>query len=618
MVVREEPGACSVCGGSMHVQKSIPIRGNTLEHGVFHARETVHRCAAGCRLSSGVLVTRRAQALRASLLPGRSVGYDVMVFVGMQRHLHHRQREEIQCLLLREQGIALSTGTISDLVRLFGEYLRALHGERADQLRAALQGDGGWPMHIDATGENGRGTLLVAYAGWRRWVLGAWKIPTERADAILPRLQEVVGLFGPPCAIVRDLGRAMIPASADLVAELGLPIPILACHAHFLADVGKDLLEPGHDALRKLFRRHTVRPDLRSLAREIGRKLGGEIPRVREAVTAWMAQQDPQHALPEGHRNALGVVRALAQWVLDYPADSTGADFPFDRPYLDLHNRCVRVRRAIDAFLRTPPADKEVHRALGRLARILDPVSAEPPFAQAARTLRSRAELFDELRRALRLHPADSGVPPKAPASSQRELLDIQAAVQQLTTSLRERRPQRGPAQDTREAIDQILAHLDRHGGFLWGHAISLPALAGGGLRLVARTNNLLEGFYRAMKQGERRRSGRRTLADDLEHLPPEAALARNLLSQDYVEILCGSIEQLAHAFAALDADRPRQAPVADTPSNQDSATDAPETASASLPKPDRRLVRSDAMGSRILAAVRSRPPRVCAMPAPS
>jgi len=90
------------------------------------------------------------------------VGYDVMVKVGMDRYLHHRQREEIRETLRREHGIELSAGTISETVRLFGTYLRALHEARADQLRAALQQDGGWPMHIDATGENGRGTLLVA------------------------------------------------------------------------------------------------------------------------------------------------------------------------------------------------------------------------------------------------------------------------------------------------------------------------------------------------------------------------------------------------------------------------------------------------------------------------
>ena len=96
-----------------------------------------------------------------------------------------------------------------------------LHRRSAPKLRAAFENDGGWPLHIDATGEDGRGTLLVAFAGWRRWVLGAWKIPTERADAILPKLQDVTSLFGAPCAIMRDLGRAVTEA-----AQAGYPIGV--------------------------------------------------------------------------------------------------------------------------------------------------------------------------------------------------------------------------------------------------------------------------------------------------------------------------------------------------------------------------------------------------------
>lgn len=46
------------------------------------------------------------------------------------------------------------------------------------RISEALEKDGGWPLHIDATGEDGQGTLLCAYAGWRGWALGAWKIPT--------------------------------------------------------------------------------------------------------------------------------------------------------------------------------------------------------------------------------------------------------------------------------------------------------------------------------------------------------------------------------------------------------------------------------------------------------
>lgn len=611
MAVCEAPGACPLCGGPMHVQKTVPRGGRTTFHGAFNARETIHVCASRCRHASGALVTRRAAALQEALIPQRSVGYDVMVIIGIERYLHHRQREEIQDLLLREHGLSLSTGTISDLARLFCQYLRALHEARGAKLRAALDGDGGWPLHIDATGENGRGTLLVAYAGWRGWVLGAWKVPTERADAILPRLRNVVGLFGPPCAIVRDLGKAMISAANDLVAKLGRPVPVLSCHAHFLADIGKDLLEASHSDLRELFRHHKVRPGLRGLARDIGRQLGGEITQVRDEVRAWMTPRDSEHALPSGNRAGLGAVRALAQWVLDYAADSTGADFPFDRPYLDLYDRCVLARRAIDAFLRNPPEDNEVQRALLRLARVLDPVPREVSFTQAVTTLRKRAALFDELRTALRLHPADTDESTQDPVAGERELRDIRASVDTLALSLKERCPTRGPARDTRQAIDLILDHLDRHGDSLWGHAITLPPQAGGGIRLVQRTNNILEGFYRGMKQGERRRSGRKTLADDFEHLPPEAALARNLLCPDYVEIVCGAMDRLALAFSELDVANRSRVLTADQPRDRKVLADSAETASASLPKPDRKIVRLAATSDRILAAARSRAPRV-------
>jgi hypothetical protein len=97
----------------------------------------------------------------------------------------------------------------------------------------------GWPLNIDATGKDGRGTLLVAFTGWRKWALGSWKIPTECTEAILPRLHEVVGQFGAPCAVMRDLGRAVTPAVNHLLAELELDIPVLACHLHFLKDIGQ-------------------------------------------------------------------------------------------------------------------------------------------------------------------------------------------------------------------------------------------------------------------------------------------------------------------------------------------------------------------------------------------
>jgi len=353
---------------------------------------------------------------------------------------------------------------------------------------------------------------------------------------------------------MRDLGRAVSEAASGLVKILGLSIPILACHLHFLDDVGTDLLGEGHAQLRRLFRQLDVRKDLRSFAREQGRRLGRALDSARDDFRMWQSECLAELRLPQGSAGIVAV-RSLAQWVLDYAAEGNGQGFPFELPYLALYVRCLHGAWAVEGFLGHPPADERVGKALQRLDRILRPIEGHALLGQVAETLKERAQLFSELRDALRLREEEHGGPQSNGAGQTVETLrDIRQAVDDLTNSLRQRRPERGPAKDTRLAIDLVLAHLERHGDSLWGHAIPMPERLGGGIRLVDRTNNILEGFFHTMKHGERRRSGRKDLAQDFERLPPAAALAANLTRPDYVSIVCGSLDQLPQAFARLDA----------------------------------------------------------------
>jgi hypothetical protein len=582
----------------------------TLAHGAFVAREVLRACSSDCREVSGARTLLRSQSLASQVAPGAVYGYDLEAHIGLERYLHHRQREEIRRELLEKHRISLSSGQVSILAARFVEHLEALHEKRAPELARAMQEDGGYPMHVDATGEDGRGTTLVVYNGWRQWVLGAWKLSTERADLVLPRMRQVARAFGPPCAIMRDLGRAMIRAARQLVRELPGQVPILGCHAHFLRDVGKDLMEPLYDQLRLLIRRHRLRVQLRALARDLGRRLSPVLPDARQDVECW-AESAAEHVLPAG---AAGVasVRSLAQWALNYPQDGLGLGFPFDRPYLDFYRRCHTVRRAADAFLRQAPGDARVRRALRRLAGLLDPVLRDKAFCVVAAKLARRAALFDRLRHALRLSTGrrpgrESVLSPKRAAT---ELQDVRKAVGCLQRALRRSRPKRGPAQDARQAIDIVLTHLQRHGRSLWGHAIRLPRRVGGGVRLVARTNNVLEGFFRAIKHGERRRSGRKLLTYDFERLPAASALVANFTRPDYVEILCGSLDRLPQAFMEVDVEQR----ASDRGTVDANAADA-EILSSSLPYPDRALIRSDALRERILAAAHSRAPYVAIRP---
>lgn len=611
----EDPGKCPICQGPWNVQKTTPHHGRTISHGHFEIRETIHVCADRCRFDSRKLVTKRADSLSRHIIPGKTVGYDVMTFVGLQRFLHQRQREEIRESIFHKHGIQLSSGTISNLTKLFLDYLRKLHDKHVEQLRNALRSDGGWPLHIDATCEDGRGTLLVAFAGWRRWVLGTWKIPTEHTQAILPCLHEVVQKFGTPCAVMRDLGRAITPAVNTLLAELELDIPVLACHAHFLKDIGKDLLDPAYGELRALFRRYKTLSKLRSLSRDLGRKIGNNSGQTREHVEAWQKQTDADHSIPEGVAG-IAIVRTITQWVLDYKANSTGHDYPFDRPYLDLYDRCMTACRAVDAFIHKKPSNPKVLKVLKRLRRTIDPVASEVPFKQIVRRLRSRAKLFDELRDTLRLESKSSSNRSKrnvgkllTPDQAAAELRDVRKQVDNLTDSLEKRRPKRGPAKDIRNAIDLILRHIQNHNDYLWGHVITMPKELGGGIRIVNRTNNILESFFRGMKHDERRRSGRKILTQDFEHLPPEAALAYNLKCPDYVSIVCGSLNQLHEAFAKIDIDRSKTTLERHNRINREPIPVLSRVETASLPTVDRKLVRTEHMQQRIAAAAKSRAP---------
>lgn len=185
---------CPICGGAKwKVQKTTHRQGKTLAHGQFAARQVVHACANDCHHSNGSKVT--THSLTGLLLPASVVGYDVMGCVGVKRFVEHRQRDEIRTMLIEEYGIHLSTGEISNLTKRFVQYLARLHRARSDLLKAALISDGAWPMHVDATGEHGRGTLFAVVAGWRQWVHGKWPRKMRRFSCPACARRYVISVF---------------------------------------------------------------------------------------------------------------------------------------------------------------------------------------------------------------------------------------------------------------------------------------------------------------------------------------------------------------------------------------------------------------------------------------
>lgn len=518
---------CPACERETIVYKTRTRTVVTLAQGQFEARELLTRC--GCEGDAGCPAAG-SEELRRLVPPRQRYGYDLIVHVGLARHLRGRQREEIRAELRGRHGIDLSDGTVSNLCDRFLVRLERLHLHLAPALRAAMEG--GYPLHLDATCERGRGGLFVALDGWRGWVLGAARIPTEHQDHLQPLVDQVVALFGHPVAVMRDMGEG-IGAAVEPLRQRG--VPDLVCHYHFLAAVGKKLLEQPYTLLRDALRRTGVRTELYAMLRELRR-----------------------HRQQDGGQRIFGpgTIRedllALVLWLLEGDGHKD-APFPFSLPHLHFVRRCERAGEKADLWVPSPRTAPE-RRALQHLRSLLARLPKERGVAVATERLDEGWQAFCELRDVLRLTNAElprAAVRAEQPHLPALELLRL-AEMERDLLGYRQELDQRVAAAGKSSVHAVVLRYLQRHGGRLFGHPARRDE-EGRVLAVVARTNNALEHLFGGHKQELRRRLGRAHLARDLQQQPAQAALVRNLRHPDYVRVLCGSLDGLPDAFAELD-----------------------------------------------------------------
>ncbi|MDF1556406.1 MAG: hypothetical protein P1P84_25290 [Deferrisomatales bacterium] len=496
----------------------------TLAHGAFQARETRQVCDA----SPSVCPPVGSATLARLVKPRHRYGYDLVVHAGLARYLHATQREEIRTELRDAHQIDLATGTVSGLCDQFLVYLEALHEHRAPQLRAAMAA--GYALHLDATCEAGKGGLFVTLDGLRGWVLGAARIPSENHIYLAPVIEKTVALFGDPLATMRDLGDAGAKAVAPL-RERG--IRDLLCHFHFLRALGTKLFDPLYGELRTLLRKSRVAAGLKSLLRELHR------------------YQEAEPNTYDGSFGA-GLVRdgllALVLWVLE-GTGTKDLTYPFGLPQVDFVHRARQLPEVAERFLPCPRTQPE-WAALGHLHFLARPLDA-PPFVPLAQQLQDHQHAFRELRDALGLTHAEL---PGGTSSGARPLelpaLEL-ARLQEIETSFTayEKRLQRSRS----PAAATLRTYVERYRTGLFGHP-AVRAPNGAILAVVSRVNNVSEHFFGQGKQLLRRRLGRAHLGRDMEQQPAQAAFTRNLRDPTYVQVLCGSLDRLPEAFAALDA----------------------------------------------------------------
>ena len=326
---------------------------------------------------------------------------------------------------------------------------------------------------------------------------------------------------------MRDLGKAGAKAVA-ICRQRG--IPDLLCHYHFLAAVGHKLLDGQYSLLRTQISRSKVRT------------------RWRELLRATRAAAAVRADLP-----------ALLLWMLE-GAGRKDLPYPFCLPHLDFYRRCKQFPAERDRRLPRPRTRAEL-RVLRQAAEAVAGLQRLDRQARAAGRLERGWSVFCALRSVLRLSaeelprgPGPARSAPRGPAANAARLEAISADLQRYQQDLRQQVRKRAAAGWESFRPEQIVLNcLDRYGDGLCGHPVARDE-AGRAVAVVDRTNNVIEQFLAIAKQGLRRRLGRAHLGRDLEDQPAQTALAANLRHPDYVQVLCGTLDQLPQAFAGLDS----------------------------------------------------------------
>jgi hypothetical protein len=385
-------------------------------------------------------------------------------------------------------------------------------------------------------------------------VLESRKISSENHEEVKGVLRDVRRGWGIPLAVVHDLRKALISAAGEVFEG----VPQFICHYHLAADVGKDILGPHADRLRRLFRHTKVKPKLRALVRSLkvfatSQDTGDLI--VTSILRAQSKKKLQTHCTPEAVK---GAVHALASWILAYSQDGEGYGFPFDMPYLNLYERILKVHDAIDHVRASWPDRKR--GPLGtftRFAEILDSVvtgeyAAE--FRQAVVETKKDMKIFDRFRSALRICPkggkgkANEDAPPVLSARRHKKIL------KDLRTSLKRQARRKGPAA---RACTIVVQHVDKYWKYLFGHV----RRSGSRRIVVPRTNNIEEGLLGIVKRQCRRLHGRGHLSRDIEAMSPATPLLINLRNSSYCQTVYGGQEpeKIAARFSAVDPKKPAQ-----------------------------------------------------------
>lgn len=532
---RPKQSRCPKCRAALKVQKTRVRTLRTLHLGEFFAHETLMHCD---QCENSTVYTAKDLSRMAPV--GAIFGYDVLVFVGKALFLRHRQTEEIIDELLA-RNIRISPSEVEYLGKKFVVYLALAHKHAAPRIKKAMQQRGGYVLHLDGTLDRREPVLMTGMDSISEIVLGSVKLPSEKAEQIIPFLKAIQKRFGKPLATVHDMGAGILSAVQSVFPNN----PDFICHFHFLRDIGNDLLERDYQAIRNRLRKHGISSKLLYRAK----RLKTQIDQQPELVDDFI--QSLQHTSePSAHIDSIPLISAysLIQWALAGKKQGDGYGFPFDRTQVVFAKRLRSVYSQLEPIkgiqLRGQWRD---NIPLCELSLDLKKVASDRGLQKMIVEFEAKAAVFDQLRKAMRIALAggadglNSGSDPA-----------VMGPIKKAVTTFRERVTARSDY-PSHTGYQKMIGQMDKYWDKLFADPILVQIPAGPIFVQPQRTNNIMEQFFRDFRRDARRKSGTNSISRTLQSMIADTPLVKNLEKPQYLELLLNGMPSLEDRFAQLD-----------------------------------------------------------------
>jgi|SaaInl8_200m_RNA_FD_contig_91_103876_length_2351_multi_3_in_0_out_0_2 hypothetical protein len=442
---------------------------------------------------------------------------------------------------LAAKNVFISEREISYLGRKFIIYLALAHRQSQPILQKFLSGRGGYILHVDGTCEGDSPNLFCALDGLSELVLGSIKIASEKKELLIPFFRGIKEQYGEPRALVHDMAKAIVNA----VEEVFPGIADFICHFHFLRDIGKDLLLDDYAAFQKRLRRLNVRAALRRLAKYLEQKINPDDHDINGIIESlqtgsWQAQSRLEH-IP-------GIITyALVHWIFEYPSQSSGYGFPFDRPHLDFYRRLQKACQLLEQIMDIDLSDSvNASKPFSQLYKALTTVAEDKRLNNLAKKLEAKSKVFDKLRSAMRiaLPEGKNGINDNGDFKDMKDIEEKMTTFRKWLISDKKRK----------KTYADMVSQIDKYWKKLFADPISVATPEGILKIQPQRTNNILERFFRDEKRQCRKKTGTASLSKVLKSILADTPLVQNLKNDEYMKIILTGCSNLAEKFSQIDA----------------------------------------------------------------